>query len=120
MEAGQVIEVPNYPFVRTSWNKPVWDGEGYSEEAYEGWKPGCKSVSDGGYDFDLVADGIGAMILTVVSIHKPGRFPERVFFTRQWRDPDGNVFGNKKLRMATTQTFKRRSIRYLHEFSCEE
>ena len=26
-------------------------------------------------------------LLTVVDIHKPGRFPTRVFYTRQWKDP---------------------------------
>lgn len=117
LAVGQVIEVPNYPFVRESFEKPIWDGEQGSVEIIEGWKPGCKVEADdpfGGSSF--CADETGTMILSVVSLHKPGRYQTRVFFTRQWRDPDGKVFGVQKLRVTTEQAFKRMARGYRHDF----
>lgn len=91
--AGQVIEVAGYPFVRTVYHGCDADGEFQTD----GWRPGVKFESGEDLcDHAAVADGLGAMLLTVVSVHKPGDFPERVFFTRQWRDPDGNVFGKTR------------------------
>ena len=116
LTSGHVIEVKNFPFSRTTWGKPVVDDDGgYSEDVLEGWKPGVEFEACAGEHY-AVAYGLGEMILTIVSIHKPGRFPERVFYTRQWRDPDGKVFGSKKLRMTTTPTFIRRASGYKHEF----
>lgn len=109
---GQVIEVPNYPFTRT-----VFNGEDESGPfQVEGWRPGVETEFDGGFDVESVADSTGSMILTVISTHKPGRFPERIFYTRQWRDPDGKVFGATKLRIATVEKFRRIASRYQHPF----
>lgn len=111
---GQVIEVPNYPFVREQFISFEPNGESFSDE---GWRPGCRIENDGPYgEGSYYADETGAMILTVVSLHKPGRYPTRVFFTRQWRDPDGKVFGVQKLRVTTEQAFKRMAKGYRHEF----
>jgi hypothetical protein len=106
-----IIEVPNYPFVRTEYHG--CDAEGpYTDEV---WRPGCNQETDeDGTDF--TADDTGTMLLTVVSAHKPGRFPERTFFTRRWRDPDGREFGSYKLRMTTTQAFKQLCKGYRHSF----
>lgn len=117
LTAGQVIEVSNYPFVKESFVKQEWDGDSPTACEIDGWRPGCnieKGDQYGGSSF--YADEVGQMILTVVSLHKPGRYPARVFFTRQWRDPDGKVFGAKKLRVTTEQAFKSMSKGYRHEF----
>ena len=111
---GQVIEVRNYPFVREQFITHELDGQSFSDE---GWRPGCIAEADWPYgEASFYADEVGSMILTVVSLHKPGRYPVRVFFTRQWRDPDGKVFGSKKLRVATKQTFDRLTKGYRHDF----
>ena len=113
VEAGQVIEVPNYPFVRETFSSFEINGESFSDE---GWKPGVRFESDGFDGSICYADETGAMILTVVSLHKPGRYPTRVFYTRKWRDPDGKEFGHPKLRVCTQQTFNRLAAGYQHDF----
>ena len=61
------------------------------------------------------ADATGEMILTVVSTHKLGA-AERVFYTRQWRDPDGKVFGaDSKLRITSSAGFTMLTRGY-HDF----
>lgn len=81
------------------------------------WAPGVYHINlppDG--DTETRADGIGVQIITVVSTHKPGRFPERVFYIRRWRDPVGREFGNPKLHIKTAQAFRRLIRGYRHEY----
>lgn len=52
-----------------------------------------------------MADGVGAQILTVVGKYRPGKFPERIFYTRRWRDPDAHEFGKGKLHTRTVGSF---------------
>lgn len=75
------------------------------------WVPGWKIeiVHAGPEDIDESPswDGDGAMLLTVVSLHKPGpTYPTRAFYVRQWRDPDGRVFGKANLRCITASALK--------------
>lgn len=104
--AGETHSV-RYPFAREE--VELCDGPA------TGWRPGCRSVQN--YDdFDFIADGHGEMLLTVVSTHKPGKFPERVFYTRQWKDPDGRVFGKGALRNTTAGNFRKLLRGYRHEY----
>ena len=64
--------------------------------------------------FDSLPDG--EMLLSVVSTHKPGKFPERIFYTRQWKDPEGKVFGKGALRVTTIGTFRRLLRGYRHKY----
>lgn len=57
------------------------------------------------------------MRLTVVSVHRPGRFPTRVFFTRQFVTPDGKAFGKSKLHIVTVEKFRRLSSRYQIDYT---
>jgi len=104
-KTGDVLLV-KYPFCREKTS--VIDEEGFAE--IDTWRPGTKfidgpdSCPENPY-VESVADSHGKMILTVVDIHKPGKFPTRVFFTRQWQDPDGKVFGKGKLHITTKQAF---------------
>lgn len=61
------------------------------------------------------------MALDVVATFKPGRFPERVFYTRRWVDPDGREFGKTgRLLIATAGQFRRLLKGYRHPFAvCE-
>ena len=114
--AGQSFEVP-YPFVRVTVELPPDDPEANQMATVESWRPGVEWSQDSPYcEAEAAADGIGAMLLTVIDVHKPGRFPARVFFTRQWRDPDGKVFGKSGLRITTVPAFLRRTKGYMHEF----
>ena len=98
------------------------DGEGPAKTM--SWRPGvrfetvevCNRYGEPDYNSETVADGVGSQTLTVVSIHKPGRFPTRVFYTRTWTDPKGKTFGKTKLRFITAGAFKTLLRGYRHEF----
>ncbi|AWJ93271.1 hypothetical protein Sp245p_25955 (plasmid) [Azospirillum baldaniorum] len=105
LSEGAVFSVA-YPFVRDIHRSMDEDGIGTSLT----WKPGLRAVYVPAFeapDAEEVADAMGEMILTVVSVHKPGRFPTRVFFTRQWVTPDSRKFGKSKLHVATAEKFRR-------------
>lgn len=74
------------------------------------WVPGFRFEPCGGYGEDTVEawDGEGVQLRTVISLHKPGpTYPERVFYVRQWRAPNGRVFGKTGLRVAVSPVFRR-------------
>ena len=111
-EPGQVIEF-DYPFVKTM--VTMWDEAGPCD--VRGWKPGVRHIYVSPYgDTDTIADGMGKQICEVVSLHKPGRFPERIFYTRRWRDPNGKEFGKGALRIATVGTFRTLIRGFRHEY----
>jgi hypothetical protein len=99
---GAEIEV-GHPFVRDKFTKHDEEG-GYEVDC---WKPGTRSEMVYPDDCIAVYDGMGTQILTVVSLHKPGKYPTRVFYTRKWRDPDGATFGKGALRMTTLPAFRK-------------
>ena len=109
---GQTITV-KFPFYVEQIVKHEISGESYPEEA---WVPGCKDEFVYPDDSELVANGVGEMILDVVDIHKPGTYPERVFYTRRWVDPDGNEFSSGRLQITTIPTFKKRAAGYYYPY----
>lgn len=117
--AGQIVVVP-HPFVRDTFTVHESDGDGWSSYEKPTWKPGTRGEMVPPDDSEMVADGMGSQILTIVSIHKPGRFPERIFYTRRWRDPDGKEFGKGALRIKTAQAFARMARGYRHEFRLDQ
>ena len=117
---GDVIEAA-YPFVRDTFME--FDEEGGVEVPT--WKPGVRhqnGVQRHGYEpeIDTVADAMGHIILTVVSIHKPGRYALRIFYTRRWRDPDGREFGKNACRVTTSGAFRALGRGYRHPFALLE
>lgn len=93
-----------WPFKRTTYTQ--WDEDGPAEVAT--WAPGWDyKILDEHGNSASVWDGEGAVIFTVVSLHRPSpRYPERAFYIRQWRSPDGKVFGRDTLRMITARALK--------------
>lgn len=72
----------------------------------ETWKLGARRDELEG---DLVADADGTAIYKVVSIHKPGpKFQTRVFFTKEFKDPERVSCGREKLCCETIGRFKKR------------
>jgi len=114
---GAVFHV-RYPFVRCIATVCGEDGP----EEIPSWRPGVSIENCGPYgeDTECVANGEGAMILTVIDVHKPGRFPTRVFFTREFISPDGNRFGKRGLRMTTVDAFRRRAAGYQLHYEVED
>lgn len=111
-QSGQVFTVDYYPFVRYVANLCDDEGCGYQTE---GWRPGCEADTDG-YSTVYAADGIGKMVLEVISAHRPGKYQERVFYLRRWIDPDGKEFGAAKLRITTAAAFTKLMRGYRHDF----
>lgn len=69
---------------------------------FPSWRPGSEPDEDGAH-----YHGEGFMVLTVVSVHKPGKYPPRVFYTRKWIDPQGKEFGKDNLRVTSQGNFRR-------------
>ena len=120
IQAGKTYTVAGYPFVRYVAN--LYDEDDGRPYQTESWRPGCTAEEDEcdehGYPSQVyVADGTGSMVLDVVATFKPGRFPERVFYTRRWVDPDGREFGKpNKLRVTTIAHFRSQLKGYRHPF----
>ena len=105
------VYVAKFPFLRSTFTRFTYDGEAPGEEQVPCWKPGVDWQQWSEEGAEPFADGVGEVILTVISRHKPGaKYPERVFYTRQWRDPDGVVFGKRKLMMTTVKAFERKKL----------
>lgn len=124
--AGDIITVQPYPFVRDTYRAFDDDAEGGGECQRPTWKPGIRHdgharyCGHGEYEetVDTVADAEGALVLTVVSVHRlPGRYPARVFYTRKWVTPDGHEFGKPQLRIATVGQFTRLASGYRHPYA---
>ena len=109
--AGRTFEIP-HPF--------VWEYADVRGEKIESWRPGVRHEQDPEDPYNgegiRLADGVGKQFITVVSVHKPGRYPERVFYTREWQDPDGKKFGKHGLRMTTTAALRRRVSGYHYAY----
>lgn len=102
VRAGARFSVP-YPYVR-------------EDDAGPRWRPGTRPDADG-LDF---AHAVGAQEMEVVSLHQPGKYQHRVFFTRQWVDPDGNRFGKAGLRVASIRKFRALVAGYAHPYTVAE
>jgi hypothetical protein len=115
LKTGDVFEIV-YPFARATYSRFDGDEDGCGTTEVETWKPGVRHADKGEGDIESLADGFGRMVLTVVSVHKPGRFPTRVFFTRTWVTPDGKPFGKTKCRVTTRAAFRTLAQGYRHAF----
>ena len=106
--AGDAFKI-KHPFVREPSNLL---------EGVTAWRPGTRNGPPG-YDGECgrEADADGVQLLTVVSLHKPGKFHTRVFYTREWQSPDGRKFGNAKLKIASLGAFRRLVAGYRFEYA---
>lgn len=117
IEIGHTYEVP-YPFIRDTVSLP--DDEGSA--TVESWVPGVKYEyrPDRSDANSMFASAMGAMLLTPVSTHKPGTYPERVFYTRRWRSPDGRKFGKTQLLVTTVTAFRTLLRGYRYPFDLRD
>jgi hypothetical protein len=109
--AGAVFEFP-YPFVRDKYSEQ--NEEGTSESPT--WLPGTRFENASNGNTLTLADGVGSQTVTIVATFKPGRYPERIFFTRKWTDPDGKSFGKSLLKTKTRAAFSTLVRGYRHDF----
>lgn len=123
LEVGKTYEI-RFPFKLgeyhpyPDWEDPAAGGTQAMPVARETWVPGWDE-HENYYGTVHICDGWGAELRSVVSVHKPGRYPERVFYVRQWRDPNGRVFGKARLRVLASRDFRAwaRGDRYRRAFS---
>ena len=120
---GKAYEII-YPFIKCSYELYEDDGEGnYNVEKIDSWRPGCELHMEpcGEYvgDEEAYADSEGVQLLEVISIHKPGKYPERVFYTRKWKTPEGKIFGKPGLKITTRQNFKRMLKGYRYDYTID-
>jgi hypothetical protein len=109
---GRAYEL-DYPFVRSTY-------EGYDEDgplSTPSWKPGTESFACAPDDCEDVADAVGRVIYTVVSVHRlPKPYASRVFFVREWINPDGKRFGKKQLRILGISAFSSRLNGFRYQY----
>ena len=92
------------------------------------WLPGCTHETDEKYmghvngeplyqeDGYYVADDFGRMLINEIQrVSIPG-YEDRIFYTRHWRDPDGNEFGKRDLRCKGARAFKKMLEGWRHPF----
>lgn len=92
----------------------------YTEMTEEGYctflsyRPGVKWEFLEPDSSEPVCHGVGTVTYKVVSYHKlPHPYPDRVFFTRKFKSPDGREFGKNRLLVLTKEAFSRRAKAYL-------
>ena len=115
IEAGSVFAF-SYPFIREE--REVYEEDG--PVMMKSWRPGVRYEPVYQDDSEAIADGLGEQIVRVVDVHKPGRYPPRVFFTREWKDPSGKVFGKPGLHIKTLDAFRRLVSGYRYEYRVKD
>lgn len=93
-----------------------------------GWLPGCHKEHNEEYAGHVngdatwqdgvayIADALGHMIINEIQTVSIEGYEDRVFYTRQWRDPEGKVFGKKDLRVKGRRAFTRLLKGWRHPF----
>lgn len=110
----------SYPFIRTTYEAMPDDIEGVGLPVERPtWRPGLEHYADQYSDWSE-ADANGEVVYTVIATFKPGKYPERVFYLRNWVDPDGKRFGRNNLRIATTQQFRILIKGYRHDYEMSD
>jgi hypothetical protein len=116
---GQEWRAP-YPFIRATYEALPDDPEGVPTEEST-WRPGVEHELEGPYgDTCTYADALGEVVFTVIGVFKPGSYPARVFYLRNWIDPDGKRFGKNNLRVTTAQHFRSLAKGYRHEYEMSD
>lgn len=77
------------------------------------WRPGAwekePRAAQGYWERDDIAacHGLGFVYFTVISVHKPGRYPTRVFYSRHHVTPDNEVLPESGCLCVTMEKFNR-------------
>lgn len=104
-----------YPFIEQK------DTLMIDEYDYGDWIPGARfEGAESHCPFDGLAgeaDGEGYMLIKIIKkVPMPKPYTMKVFFTREWIDPDGKRFGNKMLRMKGEQAFSNMIKGYRYDY----
>ena len=113
LAAGQVHRV-EFPFTVSEYD----DYEGKVKV----WKPGVRFEDVRGYgNTEGFADGVGTMVIEIVSLHRPSnRHPMMVFYNRRWEYPDGTTAKTRGLKIKSASALRRIVSGYRYPFEIEE
>lgn len=115
IESGKEYRA-KFPFLRTTYEKMPDDIDGVGLPVdMPTWRPGVENCCDQYSSWDE-AHGDGEVIYSVVATFKPGKYPGRVFYLRNWVDPDGKRFGKNNLRITTAQNFRELLKGWRHDY----
>lgn len=83
------------------------------------WTIGCEVEEDRTGRDTWYCHGEGKKVMTEISRHTPPGYGEKVFFSVQYIDPDGNEIGQKRLHMLGVKAFERRASGFIHDYEVE-
>lgn len=118
---GQIFEF-DYPFIEEYVVVHGYDEktDSVTQNKVSSWRPGTIIEGDCHGDSVAIAHGVGKQSIALVSIHRPGRFPTRVFYLRRWVTPDGKEFGKPKLLIKTASAFRTLVAGYRYPYEVEK
>ena len=83
------------------------------------WTVGCDVKHDPMGHTEWYANGEGKRVMTEISRHTPPGYGEKVFFSVEYIDPDGNKIGRKRLHMLGAKAFERRLSGFLYDYEID-
>ncbi len=120
IEAGKEYRAA-FPFVRTTYEAAPEDPEEWGAPIERPtWRPGVEHEQTNNGDSWSFAHADGEVAYSVIATFRPGKYPARVFYLRNWIDPDGKRFGKNNLRITTIQNFRLMLKGYRHDYEIEE
>ncbi len=86
----------------------------------ERWRPGAhESIETQPGYFKPVCHAEGIIRHTIVSVHKPPGYQERVFFLRHYYDPEEDFVAPPKLHHLVTRAFRREVERHQTDYEIQ-
>ena len=99
----------------------VVENKGDPERETERWRPGAWDTKYIPPDSAVaLANGVGRVRFTVVSIHRPPGYPMRVFFTRQFFMPDGIPYASSRLKNCIASKFAKDIEKFPFDYEVDE
>jgi len=112
-QPGDVFERP-HPFTL------VVEHDHDPDAAFERWRPGAWNVDSAGEDVLTSCTAMGRVKFTVVSIHRPPGYRERVFFKREFTTPEGKRYAPGRLMNCITRKFRKDISAFPFPFDVEQ
>lgn len=99
----------------------TWVEEGsYGDDRYERWRPGAWNVETVVDEALSSCTALGRVKFTVISVHRPPGYQERVFFKREFITPDGTRYTPGRLMNCITRKFRKDIAAFPFAFEVEE
>lgn len=118
---GNIIIPPGDVFERDHPFTLRADHEHYPEEkSVYRWRPGAWNVDSEDGEVFTSCTAIGRVKFTVVSVHRPPGFQERVFFKREFTTPEGDRYTSGRLMNCITRKFRKDIAAFPFRFDVEQ